>query len=191
MFVAFSTPVLAQARDEAPDATPAGPISSVAEELTAKTTEPATIQEDKKDAKRETKPAKKPAAKKEKKKPEKKPVAVQKTEPAPVSAEPVKEARKPSTVPASGKDPVIVINPCSGDVSAELVAPKAKTQVLQPGRELSCLSERQCDALCRAGEAIGEGGNAPRLSPRGDIVYSSDPYTDFDSCVKACGPRCK
>lgn len=188
-------PALAQPRDEAPDATPAGPVaSSVAEELTAAPAEEKPV-EPKPAPKKEKKPVKKAEPKKEKKaappKPEKKPAPVKeepKQEPA-HAKEP--EAKKAAPVAAGGKEPVIVINPCTGDVSEELVAPQTTTRGIQPGRDMKCLSERQCDALCRVGESFGDGGGSPHLSPRGDIVFGSDAFTGFDDCVKACGPKCK
>lgn len=192
--LALISPALAQPRDEAPDAMPVGPTtSSVAEELTAETIGEKPVGEkspEKKPApKKEKKPVKKAEPKNEKKvapKPEKKP-EVAKEEPR--AKEP--EAKKPAPVVSSGKDPVIVINPCTGDVSEELVAPQAKARTIQLGRETKCLTARQCDALCRVGESFGEGGGAPYLSPRGDVVFSTDAFTGFDDCVSACGPKCK
>lgn len=185
--LALVSPAHAQPRDEAPDAMPTGPTtSSVAEELTTETVEEKPP-EKKPEPKKEKKPVKKAEPKKEKKpapRPEKKPEVAKEEQKA---KEP--EAKKPVT--AAGKEPVIVINPCTGEVSEELVAPQIKTKTIQPGKETKCLTPRQCDALCRVGEAFGEGGGAPYLSPRGDVVFSTESFTGFDDCVEACGPKCK
>lgn len=189
----LGAPVFAQPRDEAPEAMPAGPTaSSVAEELTAKTVAedpPAPVAE----KPVEQQPVKKPAPpKKDKKAQEKKKTADKKAATAKESAPPKEpEAKKEAPAAAIARDPVIVINPCTGEVSEELVAPQIKTKTIQPGKETKCLTPRQCDALCRVGEAFGEGGGAPYLSPHGDVVFSTKSFTSFDDCVEACGPKCK
>ncbi|MEZ0261725.1 MAG: hypothetical protein ACAH80_11995 [Alphaproteobacteria bacterium] len=196
--LALISPAHAQPRDEAPEASPAGPTStSVAEELTSKTTEQ-PLAEEKPAVEEEQKPVKKPEPEKKKKpapKPEKKPA--KKAEPVKKEAvkeePPAKKAEAPKPAPAisSGKDPVIVINPCTGEVSEEAAAPEAKTLSIQPGKQKSCLTARQCDALCRVGESFGEGGGAPYLSPRGYIVFGMDAFTSFEACIETCGPKCK
>lgn len=196
----IAAPVMAQPRDEAPEAVPAGPVPSAAEELTAKTTE----QEKPAEAKKET-PAQSPPEPDKKTKPVKKTSAKDSKKPAAKTQtskatkeshkpEPKKETaeKKPSPTPAApaAEDPVIVINPCTGDVAEELPAPP-QIKTARGGKTASCLTQRQCTALCRASETFGSGGGSPHLTPEGDVIFSTESFTSTNDCVSACTPQCE